>query len=333
MAVDIGRRPYTTTARFFRNSDVETKIKWLPADPARGTFPGVSRICSLDWVTHPETAEGVGEVFNTSRSYNRGKSFGPIGGNHFCGTLDEHRNGEVLDPTRPMMEYAPSGLPLCCDPNRREALDGPKVLNQAYAVRSNPYPSSVRVSVLTRSTHGTTGPAFGTTVTVSVLLRASTVRSESREGRAEVKALNRSSTMRSEPREGRAEVKVLNKSTVLFEGLWGALCINSKVGTLGEIIWGWHFGFEFQEWAVWNDLTFGEWYEIYSVAESPEFLTLTVWVGDDCDGLGAVDEFGAGDNPKYVQAPMNGSVWISAQNTSITRFGVRLSHLPGGPPP
>lgn len=151
MAVDIARRPYTTVARFFRNSDQEVKVKWVKADPARGTFPGVSKICSLDWVSHPETAEGVGEVFGKSRSYNGANGFGPIRGNHFCGTLDEHRNGEVLDPSKPLMQYAPSGLPLCCDPARREASGGPSVIGTTHAVTSHPYRTSGRVAVLGRA--------------------------------------------------------------------------------------------------------------------------------------------------------------------------------------
>ena len=146
MAVDIARRPYTTTARFFTNSDQQIKVRWVPADPARGTFPGVSRVCSLDWVTHPETAEGVGEVYGTSRNYNRGKPFTGIVGNHFCGTLDEHRNGEVFDPTKPPMLYQPSGLPLCCDPNRREADGLIAVGGSSYAIYSNPYRSSGKIA-------------------------------------------------------------------------------------------------------------------------------------------------------------------------------------------
>lgn len=66
----MARRPYTTRARFFRDSDITTLIRWYPARPEDGTLPFPSRVCSLDWVTFPEQTEGVGEVWGAARNYN-----------------------------------------------------------------------------------------------------------------------------------------------------------------------------------------------------------------------------------------------------------------------
>ena len=56
-----------------RDSDRTVKARWYPARRDDGTLPFPSRICSLDWMTHPETHEGVGEVYGTSRNFNRAK--------------------------------------------------------------------------------------------------------------------------------------------------------------------------------------------------------------------------------------------------------------------
>jgi len=149
--VDFGRRPYTTTARFFRNSPVEVKVKWYPADLTKGPLPFPSRISSHDWATEPHRTEGVGEVWNTDRDFNHAKNLGPIPGPHVCGTEDEFRNGEVFDPARPTMEYHASGIPKCCDDGRREG--GGKVApgGNQYTVRSDPYSSSGKVALLGRT--------------------------------------------------------------------------------------------------------------------------------------------------------------------------------------
>lgn len=150
-AVDMARRPYTTRVRPFRNSDITVKIRWYPARPEDGTLPHTSRICSLDWVTHPETAEGVGEVYGAARSFNRAK---PIPGpkrTHVCGTRQEHEIGGIYDPSRPPMIYQPSGLPLCCDPERREAVVPVAVGVRSVASTSKPYRSYITTRALVRS--------------------------------------------------------------------------------------------------------------------------------------------------------------------------------------
>lgn len=146
-AVDMARRPYTTTVRPFRDSDATVQIRWYPARPEDGTLPFPSRINSIDWMTDPHTKEGVGEVWNTSRNYNHAK---PIPGpkrTHVCGTEDEHGQGGLISDTRPEMVYAPSGLPWCCEPGRHEAEVPIVARPTSVVIREKVYRSTVAVVV------------------------------------------------------------------------------------------------------------------------------------------------------------------------------------------
>lgn len=77
---------------------------------------------SLDGLSDPHEQTGIGEVYGAPRT------FAPdppvrIWTDHICGTAEEHRIGEVLDPSRPPTKYLPlSGLPTCCAPLRREVV-------------------------------------------------------------------------------------------------------------------------------------------------------------------------------------------------------------------
>lgn len=199
----MARRPYTTTARFFRNDPRETRIKWVVADPAKGTFPGVSKICSLDWVTHPFTVEGVGEVYGTSRRYNGARGFGPIPGDHFCGTLQEHREGEQFNPLLPTMLYNPSGLPLCCDPNRREGAAVGSVTIRTTAYTERIYTSLSRVSVTAAGTPHTYGVVHSS-AHVSVTTRCHPITDAPRQGKAVAIGIDKSRVLDDEPRYGSA---------------------------------------------------------------------------------------------------------------------------------
>jgi len=139
--VDWGRRCYSTTARPFRDSDTEVSLNWYPADTDKGPLPFPSKICSLDWMGEKHLKEGVGEIWNRPRPFKNRRTPLGIEGDHICGTPDEFLNGEVLDPSRPITKYTTSGVPLCCDPQRREAFGGPKLIGHTYVTRSTPYRS------------------------------------------------------------------------------------------------------------------------------------------------------------------------------------------------
>lgn len=135
-----GRREYKVLIRPFRNSDQTVMWEWRKADPRDGTLGFPSRICSLDWATQPWIAEGVGEVYGADRTFIRKPLMGPVPGKHICGTEDEFRNGEILDLTRPLTVYLPSGLPVCCDLFRREAV--PRLGFDPFVIRNTTFATS-----------------------------------------------------------------------------------------------------------------------------------------------------------------------------------------------
>ncbi|MBN9118702.1 MAG: hypothetical protein J0I06_06020, partial [Planctomycetes bacterium] len=99
----------------------------------------------------------MGEVWGTDRTFNRRKPLGPIPGHHVCGSADDFERGELLDATKPPQRYLPSGLPVCCDPDRREAL----------------IPAGVRLV-----SRVSTDPVYRSTITASVRITTTTVRSD-----------------------------------------------------------------------------------------------------------------------------------------------------------
>lgn len=85
-------------------------------------------------------------MWNTPRTFVNDRKKRNVQGDHICGTEDEFRNGEVLDVTRPEQKYNPSGIPLCCDPNRREADGLVSVGGSSHVVYSTPYHSSGKIA-------------------------------------------------------------------------------------------------------------------------------------------------------------------------------------------
>lgn len=112
-AVDIGRRPYTTKARFFTDDLVEVDIWWYEAPLDRGTLGVPSLLHSLEWDSHPWLAAGVGEVYGAERTYkDPWEKTLPLE-KHLCGTLPQVARGIEFDPNRNVC-YDWQSLPFCC---------------------------------------------------------------------------------------------------------------------------------------------------------------------------------------------------------------------------
>lgn len=110
----MARRPYSTDARFFSDSDLEAKIVWYPVAEPVECLPFPSRVNSLDWHSQPWRAAGVGEVFGAPRVYNGRKALPYAVGLTPCKPAETFTDGEPLDPSAPAQEYNPDGFPRCC---------------------------------------------------------------------------------------------------------------------------------------------------------------------------------------------------------------------------
>jgi len=117
LACDIGRRPYRTLFRPFRDSDLVVPIRWYKVPMGTPFLPFPSRIVSLDWVAEPWTATGVGEVFLAPRKFATWNSPHVPPGGHFCGTPQDFAEGGLFQPLDPLVGYTAGGLPTCCGDN------------------------------------------------------------------------------------------------------------------------------------------------------------------------------------------------------------------------
>lgn len=114
--VDVGRRPYTTKARFWKDEEEENDIVWYTVPWTNPVLGYPSRIQSLDQKTFPWVAEGVGEVYNVPRPYNGKRASCFLNGHHVCGTQLDFEVGGTRDDTKPPVEYNRDGIPICCQP-------------------------------------------------------------------------------------------------------------------------------------------------------------------------------------------------------------------------
>jgi len=113
-----GSRPYTTTARPFRNSNRTVKIVWYPAHPNAPVLPFASALNSLDdqeqrlWMEDQEHNEDP----TAPRSYNARKppQIAPTG--HLCGTREDFERGGLYSPDDVPPPVDLAGIPLCCNP-------------------------------------------------------------------------------------------------------------------------------------------------------------------------------------------------------------------------
>lgn len=114
--VDWGRRPYTTKFRPFKDDDTEVDLVWYPVAVGAKSLKYPSKVQSLDWVTMPWVATGVGEVFGAVRSFNGKESLPYAIGLGPCGSETDFTEGGEFDPLAPPTVYGPDGLPTCCLP-------------------------------------------------------------------------------------------------------------------------------------------------------------------------------------------------------------------------
>lgn len=121
---------YSTTARPFRDSDVEVGIRWYKCVPGAPTLGWESNINSLDWTCMPWLRTGKGEVFNAPREYHQQPPVPGALGQHVCGTEEDFRDGEKYLPDLPPVVYSPEGLPTCCGTVGGVVLGGTGVVPQ-----------------------------------------------------------------------------------------------------------------------------------------------------------------------------------------------------------
>jgi len=115
---DYARREYSTTARFFRSSNVETLIRWRRAADDAPPLGRPSAFMSIDWLDDgydesPETE--VGEVYGTPRPWTPSAPLVGLDYLHVCGTDQDFAEGAQYDPERDPVLYDDQGLPVCCE--------------------------------------------------------------------------------------------------------------------------------------------------------------------------------------------------------------------------
>lgn len=121
MCVSVGRRPYSTRAKLFRDSDVEVEILWYECQPDALDLPVPTRIVPRFWYesvrrqnTGGPVYTGVGEVWDAPRP-NQWPAPKPTAfGTHYCGTPEDFAEGCAYRPDLPPVERNQDGLPLCC---------------------------------------------------------------------------------------------------------------------------------------------------------------------------------------------------------------------------
>jgi hypothetical protein len=111
---DYARRPYTTKARLFRNSDQQVDLVWYPAREDAPVLPYDSSIVSLDYTADPLYDYGIGEVYGATRNYNGKHIKTEATGDHTCGSSEDFDIGCVRDTSLPPVEYYSNDLPTCC---------------------------------------------------------------------------------------------------------------------------------------------------------------------------------------------------------------------------
>lgn len=113
----MGRRPYRTTMRPFRDSDVEVVVHWYKVPATNPRLPYPSRINSLDWKDGQFSFSPVGEVTGAEREFDGwGRIVPPVPEDHICGERGDFEFGGLYRPDLPPLERGPDGIPLCCRP-------------------------------------------------------------------------------------------------------------------------------------------------------------------------------------------------------------------------
>lgn len=115
-AVDVGRRPYRTACRPWRDSSEEVTVHWYVVPPENGTLPYPSRINSLCWRDAQMNPSPVGEVSAGEQFFDGwGRIVPPIPpGDHICGTREDFELGGLRNTDEPPLTRGPDGIPTCC---------------------------------------------------------------------------------------------------------------------------------------------------------------------------------------------------------------------------
>jgi len=132
--MDVMRRAYPTTMRFFREDALEIPVRWYRAPSSAKLFPGLNAFGTSIWddqrLANPN--DGVGEIRKDFQAWNRGITPPGITGQSFCGTIEDFELG--LPPPVPLAGGAlgligPAtgtadafGIPSCCRGPLRTAL-------------------------------------------------------------------------------------------------------------------------------------------------------------------------------------------------------------------
>lgn len=112
--VDMGRRPYSTMAKFFKDSDQAVKIKWYKADDDAPVLGFPSSINSLDMRTYPWMPYPLGEVFGAERTYNAQWTPPAETDYQVCGTEEQFIHGATYNPPGNNLYIPALSIPQCC---------------------------------------------------------------------------------------------------------------------------------------------------------------------------------------------------------------------------
>jgi len=112
--MDVGRTCGRAKVRFFRNSDIETVIRWYRAPHGANVFPGLSMFGLGYWAFDKLTTPGVGQVAPHNLTYDKGNTPPTAFGRGFCGSVEQYRDGLVFPPTGPPVLYDQYGMATCC---------------------------------------------------------------------------------------------------------------------------------------------------------------------------------------------------------------------------
>lgn len=113
MVCDLIRTCYSRPCKFFNNSDVEIPIRWYRAPAGAKVFPGPQKFNSLHWYAFPWHAEGTGEVYGGSVTYDNGSTPAGVTGQGFFGPAEYFRNGAPFNPGN-VTPRLPSGPAVEC---------------------------------------------------------------------------------------------------------------------------------------------------------------------------------------------------------------------------
>jgi len=113
-AVSLLRSCYTTQARFFREDERTTEIRWFFTAPDAPFVDNSGPWDSRNWDSDPKGLGELGEVVGAERKWSNGTPPADFRGSAvFCGTPEQWRNGEALPPAVPV-PVDQFGVPLCC---------------------------------------------------------------------------------------------------------------------------------------------------------------------------------------------------------------------------